>query len=207
MAAKNILQEIYQKKGSIVPQYQTSRIGGSDHKPRWISAVTTLNGTYSGEASNSKSLAESSAAIEALDVEHQRCGPRPTKVFSRVSKLYILIDAENIPNAVKEYFDNYDCDNIEVRAFASVGHPVIKKLSKYFHRKFEFLVTDSTRPDGADVEMILYVGGLLKDPTTPSDAEFVILTGDKFGATLCDCISSHNSKHFRCLEQLWKYLE
>jgi hypothetical protein len=180
---KNILQEYYQKKKSHLPQYDTTRVGGSDTLPKWQSIVTCDNISYLGDICPKKTAAENSAAFIALKAINSIEKPITPNDFN-VSTA-ILIDIENLPKFFEEI---PDCDlnnqNLTVYGFIGQYHPL---STKYGDKKIIKVLSPSTRQDGTDTCIQVYAGILL---ALEKYEHYIIATKDHFGSSLVEMISS-----------------
>ena len=86
-ALKSTLQEYCHRMGFPLPTYTTTRCGGPDHEPLFISQATIDDVIYTGVAAGSKSRAENSAAYNAylkMSAPHPDLLPIPS--FTRVHR-------------------------------------------------------------------------------------------------------------------------
>jgi len=199
-SAKNELQEYFQKRKLAPPKYQTHPCGGPPHNLQWKSVVTLADGSkYESAVSTSKIAAEISAATKALPVvrasapvtveetaptKAETALPNP-KIVTIVKELGVLIDVENLPNAVDEIISRVHCDQVHIYAFVGRMHPSAKKT--WNSSMVEKIVVPTFEKDAADSCMQIYVGAFLLDQTFD---EYVILTKDHYGQSLCSLIKS-----------------
>ena len=203
MSGKNLLQEYFQKQKLILPVYETVKCGGSDHLPLWKSTVILCDGTsFTGKTYNSKITAEGDAAEKAyknivkgsnldtvLEVTSEKVKFDSKVTLNNVSNnlsknACLLVDLENLPNFVHEL----KIKNITVYGFIGKFHHMCDKpLPKDVIK----IVSDSTRPNGSDSMIQLYVGYLL---SLNKFDEFIIATRDKFGYSLVDAIFTFSNQ-------------
>jgi hypothetical protein len=182
MSFKNRLQEYYQKEFGILPKYQTYRQGGSDHQPLWQSSLI-LHDEYMiiGEIQSTKSLAEQSAAENALSYlqsEKERRGKRKVDPGT-----VLLVDIENLPNLIQEVVE--EIEGLDIFGFVGIHHCLVEKPLPDGVTK---IISPSTRPDGTDTCMQVYVGSLLVQGRYDT---YLIATRDHFGSALVDIITSN----------------
>jgi len=187
MDAKNKLQEYFQQSKLSLPVYKTTRAGGQDHAPLWVSSVFCHNGTsIEGEVFNSKSDAEKSAAQKAL--HHLQSTLHALKEAKDYPlKTAIIIDMENMP----KFFDtipeeDLNHENLTVYGFIGVHHPMMDKM---VHPKFVQVQSPSTRKDGTDTCIQVTVGHWLAEEKYDN---YLIVTRDHFGSCLVDMITADN---------------
>ena len=230
---KSLLNIHCQKKGISTPTYKTRRIGGDDHNPLWISIVTIQDGDnikqFIGMPSKSKKLAEFSSAKQATQELSKEINNENVNVDVNVNvdintnvdinqKIGIFIDIENKHNMVQDLIHKLKTEtnftgakhtDIDIYAFASEDHPSFLKLQKQDISPVHLLEVPSRRKDGADIGLILTVGGFL---FAKKYNNYIIITSDHFGDTLCEIINNwcSNSTHFvkaYCCHTLDKVLQ
>jgi len=213
---RNKLQDYVQQRRLSLPRYSARRVGGSDHAPLWVAQVRLHNGTlHEGKVCGSKKEAHLSASQVALEyVEQQQQQQQqqqqlPEEVVTTVetrphceSFLYpprrddqdwrrvLLVDFENLPRLVREM------STLErqamTRIYVFVGayhHNATLALPEGVCR----VLAGSAQRDGTDCCMQVYVGYLLAHEAFD---EYLVATGDRFGAPLVEMIQSTMS--------LWK---
>jgi hypothetical protein len=186
MTSKNILQEYFQKNNLELPKYKTQRLGGSDHQPVFVSEVTLYDGrVFSGEKEQNKKAAELSAAQKVLNEIDFKPPKRSVSSFNLKRKVGIFIDLENKPSIVEEINNSIDI-NVDMFVFASRDHPSLLKL-KQTETNCIIVEVPSTRRDGADIGLIMSVGGFL---FREDYEDFIIVTNDHYGDALVDCVSN-----------------
>lgn len=186
MSAKNILQEYFQKQKRPFPKYNTVRVGGPDHKPIWQSTIELDTGEkYIGAANISKTKTEISAAEKALLVVGEL-----NKILSEKEQLHImpersvlLVDVENMPKFIDEV--NRKITGLQIYAFVGEHHHLAEKD---FPSEVIKILSPSTRPDGADTCMQVFVGYLLAYDKYDN---FYIATRDHYGSALAEMITSN----------------
>ena len=206
---KNKLQEFCQKHKNDLPDYDTNRIGGTDHQPIFKSSVTIchegLKHTKYGNPKPTAKKAELSAAKEMLTYVENIVNDN-IKEFETDVKTYILIDMENIH--MGDFFDKYRFnDNYYFIGFSTENHPSIKKASS----KITIQTIKSDRRDACDILMIGMTAQLLT--VNKNIKNIIILTGDHFGPGLVDFINnfeaydSIKSKSVKTVGELVKYFQ
>jgi hypothetical protein len=108
----------------------------------------------------------------------------------------LLVDVENIPKIIETYLDKYPTppENFWIYAFVGKHHPQASILNGSTsgivgtHPHVSKFLSPSTRKDGTDTYMQIYVGALLYDETFE---EYLICTRDHFGGTLVEIIQSN----------------
>lgn len=192
--SKNQLQEYFQKKQLSLPSYSTVRVGGGDHTPEWKSVVTLFDGSrFESDIASTKGGAEISAASKALIGVNINLKTKVsiitsndiTKVLDR--KTALLVDVENLPKLIDELVSLHNnITNLTVYAFIGEHHCLIDKELPPGTIK---VISPSTRPDGTDTCMQVYVGALL---VKESYDEYLIATRDHYGSALVEMISAPN---------------
>lgn len=194
MSFKNILQELYQKQKLPLPKYETVRLGGRDHRPVFVSKITLFDGQIvEGDQETTKRSSELNAAEKALQLVNpvKNIEPRDFNLKRRVG---IFIDIENKP-IIEDILNIVGVSTkIHIYAFASEEHPsLIKVKNKDFDMEnFQLIEVPTTRKDGADIGLMLFVGGLL---FKKSYKDFIIVTGDHYGDALADCVQGINKMY------------
>ena len=182
---KNQLQEYYQKLHLDVPSYSTEAYGGKSNAPFWRSTVTLYDKSiFVGNVQKTKINAEKSAAFIALStlllkpiksiIEHQY-----------INKTVMLIDVENMPKFFNEIpIHDLNNPNLTVYGFIGMHHSLVDKMN---HPKMIKIISPSTRADGTDTCMQVYVGMLL---TRALYDHYIIVTRDHFGYALVEMITT-----------------
>jgi hypothetical protein len=219
MSSKNFLQELCIKNKHSAPVYDSKKIGGEAHDPKWFSTVTVMmcpaenakkgqSISIPGEVCSSKTEAEKSAAQIMLDsltpVPDEKvdgastAGLRLEEVVGNTpvetpasalgdDNLAILVDVENMPNMIFSavtLIQKHPKANI--RIFACVGkhhHSAGKNFGKHVTK----IVVPTTRKDGVDTFIQMYVGHLMRGSLFKS---YAIATRDHFGHSLAELIES-----------------
>nr|QBK86752.1 MAG: double-stranded RNA binding motif-containing protein [Marseillevirus LCMAC103] len=184
MSAKNLLQELLHKRGSPPPRYETERIGGLDHIPRFVSVVRFGGGLEAQSVASSKKKAEQKAACRAvaiLDareigaVAHEIGNVDAAREIGDVdvareignvdvarevdaSHTFVLIDHENIqklPDIAK-----LQAAGGKVFAFASrTSYLAQQPLPSFVER----VLVDSTQKNACDVAAIMKAAWLIQE--------------------------------------------
>ena len=177
--ARNQLQEYCQKNKHPLPIYETTRTGGFDHAPLFISMVTVQGSSFCGYEAETKSKAESSAALVALNHKSKKVS-KESPVFTK--KTALLVDVENLQKFIDEL--SGPIDNLTVYAFVGEHHCLVdKELPPDVIR----VISPSTRPDGTDTCMQVYIGALLGQETYE---EYIIATRDHYGSAVVEMITA-----------------
>jgi hypothetical protein len=185
-------------------------VGGSPHEPIWRCTVTLPTGeVYGSHEFKSKREAEMDAAQIVLNdeifqskessLEHNTCETAlDVRSFENDGKVALLIDIENQPKALDEYFLRYPCHSIYVYGFLSRGHPLQRKIerAKYFSDlRFKLCVVPSTRSDGADIGMSMECGKFIAQKMYEM---YVIVSNDLFSEALRDCLEGEGVRAYAC---------
>ena len=198
MSFKNTLQELYQKQKLPLPKYKTVRLGGEEHKPIFISTITLYDGQIiEGTSENTKKTAELNVAKKVLELVN------PPKIIEKRSfnlkrKICLFVDIENKP-IIEDLLDFIeDLSKIHIHAFASEDHPSLIKLKelkqtrKKDFESIEIIEVPTTRKDGADIGLMLFVGGFLFKKMYK---DYIIITNDHYGDALVDCVRGINKMY------------
>ncbi|CAH6419007.1 Hypothetical protein HVR_LOCUS195 [uncultured virus] len=197
--AKNRLQEYFQRQRLPLPQYTSEKIGGADHRPVWQSKVQLSDGSiHLGDPNVSKSKADISAAENALatlfsfsltTLDTLPSKPVlfsiPNKVLrTAISNTILLVDVENMPNFVDEVLQ--EINGLDIYAFVGEHHCLSEKI---FPPNVIKIVSPSTRSDGTDTCMQVYIGFLLGS-TFHNYENYLIATRDHYGSAVVDMITN-----------------
>lgn len=205
MSQKNKLQEYFQNRRLELPKYISSRCGGSDHKPFWRSRVkfwSTVDNNYKeivGDIVGTKIKAEMSAAELALEflsptfsssdsstclkVREESNQENVGDKCERVKKTAIFVDVENLQKFVDQ-MGHHKIDDMDIYAFVGYHHHLSEKI---FPKNVTKILSPSTRPDGSDTCMQIYIGYLLAQEKYD---KYIIATRDHYGSALVDMITS-----------------
>lgn len=184
---KNKLQEYYQKSHLPIPIYQTERCTDANNQLLWVSTVTLYDDmTFTGNMYKKKSDAEKSAAFIALSTLSLE-PPIRTLNHKYDKNTVMLIDIENMP---KFFYDipaeDLKDPNLTVYGFIGINHSLMDKIN---HSKLNKIISPSTRPDGTDTCIQVYVGIFLANNMYEY---YIIVTRDHFGQSLVEMITSDN---------------
>lgn len=215
MSSKNKLQEYFQKRQLSLPEYrdwQQSDEGTQNVALCWYSIVTLRDGREMSGMGRSKVAAQQEAAKKALtllktELRNNRAETKaamlepitlredtlnlnwPTEQTPTAKEVLIfdeptalLVDLENLPKIVDELPPTLGLD---VYVFVGKHHPL---ADKEFNRPVIRIVSPSTRRDGTDTCMQVYVGMLL---TQCKYEHYIIATMDHYGAALVEMIQSN----------------
>jgi hypothetical protein len=186
MNAKNSIQEYYQKRKQSLPEYTSVRVGGTDNEPLWQSSVTTIDGEYLGEICNNKKQADLSAAQIALTKL-----PVEKIVYEKVvGRVALFVDVENLPHFADEAATRFG-KNMVIYAFVGKHHHL---SDKKFSPGIIKIISPSTRSDGNDSYIQVYIGWLLAQHAFDT---FLIATLDHFGSALADAINDPDGPWFK----------
>jgi hypothetical protein len=184
MSDKNKLQEFFQKKGLPTPVYHTSKVGGTDDKPKWVCIIKLFNGEiiYSTPCS-SKRACEMEAATKALvELNSNNLDYKKVKYrFDIDSKVVILVDGENL-STIPIKFATEVYTSASLRVYISKGHPIKPKLDQH---EIKIVEVDSTRKDAVDIAIVMDSVRLYSD-------HIIIVTNDHFGSSLVELINKEN---------------
>lgn len=179
---KNLLQEYCQRQKIPLPSYTTTRCGGPNHQPKFISQVIFNKKSYEGEIADSKVKAEMEVALRACrDLGIISINPVPIKKLLG-SKPLILIDLDNKGKAMSELTTYTEVADIV--AFAG-------KLSSAARNDLivptgmNRIIVNSSQKDAVDVAIIIY---LTQQIERGSYQSIYVLTGDHFGSTLTEIL-------------------
>lgn len=167
MSSKNKLQEFCQKHKFPIPEYFTSRSGGSDNDPEWSSSLVYQGVTYLGTG-KSKKEAELDAASRVVLEEKQGIEMFKEEYLVEYEKI-LLVDGENC---------NFTSpDNFLVIIFAAKNSS--RKFS--FHKNTFLLLADFIGKDAADFLLTFHAG---RFSILHPYAKYYILTKDHYGQYL-----------------------
>ena len=188
---KGALQEWTQKQNLPLPTYNTWRLEHDEyHCPEFQSSFSFLHenqmSQFTGNIESSKKRAEASAAQSALQglqkiKQHQTIHISPTK------PIYILCDLENIP--MKKFLEQHTFEGpIYFYGFCAHDH---SSSQNRLDSQYPILtqIVYSTRRDACDVSLVMFATRLLL--AIPQNAIFLVVTTDRFGAALTDCVNSN----------------
>ena len=206
---KNTLQEKFQKLKLKIPTYETRKMSFSaDHEPQFCSKVfissliiypneKETNICINGLPQKRKVDAETSAAEYALqfigcDLEKSKAEKsKAENVQVNDKRTGIFIDAENLPNMIPVAFDLMKrCTNIRVYIFIGKYHHAAEKILQMNPTNewnIEIIEVDSSRKDGVDCAIQMYVGKFLDQQIIE---KYIIVTRDHFGHTLAELIET-----------------
>ncbi len=176
---KNLLQEYAAQRQRLAPLYTTRRCGGPDHAPLWQCTVQLWDQTvHEGGQAPTKVDAEQSAARLALQRLHA-----PAPPVQGPMRTALLVDVENKPKLLYQLSEE-QLERVTVYAFVGEHHALVDKpLPAGVVR----IASPSSRPDGTDTCMQVYVGFLLGQRAF---SEYVVATGDHFGPVLVEMIQT-----------------
>lgn len=211
MTSKNTLQEYFQSRRLPSSQYFTERCGGSDHSPLWQSRVifwSVKNSTFgevTGNIASTKVRAEMSAAELALDIltnenngsisgetDNSTFNLPPSNILD-ISQIHdkkikvegktaLFVDVENLPKFIDEVVQQVS--GIDIYAFVGYHHCLSGKV---FPENVVKVLSPSTRSDGSDTCMQVYIGYMLAHKTYDT---YLIATRDHYGSALVDMITT-----------------
>jgi hypothetical protein len=183
---KNILQQYCQKHKLPVPIYKT-KSKGHQHKLLWKARVILFDGSaINGSYTSTKVHAEMIAAENALKYIVKSNKPnKPNNGYREVQKrTCLLVDVENLPSFIDDVVSNIR--GLDIYGFVGKHHCLVDKDLPNNAIK---IVSPSTRKDGTDSCMQMYVGYLL---TLNKYDTYYIATRDHFGGALVDVILGSN---------------
>lgn len=214
LSAKNRVQEYFQKNQLPLPKYSTHRVAGADHEPLFVSIIQLSNGpSIEGEKCANKKAAEMSAANKflsimmstAINLSLMNISPInlssidiPTMNLSQMSlnglytpmpitkrvpdRTVLLVDVENMPNFIQEV--TRSIENITIYAFIGQHHCLSNKI---FPNCVIKILSPSTRADGTDTCMQMYIGYMLSRNMYD---KYLIATRDHYGSAVVDMIKT-----------------
>jgi hypothetical protein len=172
---KNKLQEVYQKSGEQLPTYNSFKKDDD-----WISEVVLYDGSkYSSDPFKRKTDAENDAASKAL----LNFTVTVTKNIYDLPRTVLLVDVENMPKIIEEIGET---THMDIYAFVGEYHVLMKKD---FGIKVTKIISPSSRKDGTDTCMQVYIGYLL---SIDEYDRYLIATNDHYGFALVDMINTNN---------------
>jgi hypothetical protein len=177
MSAKNQLQEFFQKQQLPLPKYTIHRVGGPDHRPQYQSTLSYNDVVLTGAIFSNKGQATLDVAEQALKLLNTS---EPLKIQSP-DRTALFVDVENMPHFIDEVQKKIEGMTI----YAFVGHHHHLSNKEWLSPIIKILV-HSTRPDGTDTAMQVYVGYHLAHHNYD---RYYIATRDHYGATLVEMIS------------------
>jgi len=163
MNSKNELQELFQVKKLPLPIYDGKRVGGTDHKPAWISQVTLYDGRiFTSENSyGTRKEAEKVAAENAL--EALKSGTPTEKWMKSTTKRLFIFDVENNTRIVLDLIEKIKKIGPPPLSYLllilSKKCPVVERikadLALLKSSSIELSITDSIEQDAADMLIII----------------------------------------------------
>jgi hypothetical protein len=189
---KNMLQEyVVKKKLASKIDYRTTREGGADHEPLWISVASVPGYSHAVISDVSKPYtkkvdAEQEAA--RLLLEHLLSKFKVEKINLSINdEVCIFVDVENKPNFIEDFNALVYSENITISACVSETSPLAHKT---YPENVGVYKVRSSRPDAVDT-YITYLLGIKS--VCNLYKHYYIITGDHFGKTLEDIFNSNNS--------------
>lgn len=194
---KNRLQEICQRRKTLLPNYEHERIDIG-----WKSTVTLGEDQRFSGVGRTKKEADQIAANEALNhIDSLVAVPEERKTqFKFAGCALILIDLENSPGYNKEKWENvrWDCSRIEAFVGKLSSHAT-KDLASLYPFVDKFHVINSSMKDAVDHAMSVRAGCWLESMKHPEyycnreedcvyDDAIYIISRDRFAAALIDVI-------------------
>lgn len=193
MSGKNKLQEYFQTRHLPLPKYVSCRCGGSDHKPLWRSKVTfwsVMDNEFKEITSDilgSKVKAEISAADLVLNIltRDDVCQVSQVTLHKKRTvgqRTALFVDVENLPKFINEVVD--EIEGIDIYAFIGYHHCLSEKI---FPENVIKVLSPSTRADGSDTCMQVYIGYMLAEEKYDT---YFIATRDHYGSALVEMITA-----------------
>lgn len=176
MSAKNWLQEVFQSRGTRLPEYTFYREGGEDHCPKWRCEVNLKHGkdtiVFSSECCISKKEASKQAAEKGL--EWCERGSNEESAVGKyldddaIAHTFVLLDLENTPHSYRDlcrHISINDADRVSIVGFYShasthIRNKVLRDM-KENTRTLHLVEVKSSRSDAADIGMCLWVGKMM----------------------------------------------
>ncbi len=198
-SVKNQLQEFFQKKGLPLPHYETERIAGEDHEPRFSSTVHLPHDVHiTGDPCRKKVDAEKSAAQKALDSLERVLTSQIAKLtleenpieLSSTHRVTLFIDLESIPQFIP-YLAKQPIRG-DFRVFGFVGQSCgLMNRKKEIEKAMSLTVVPSTQRDAVDSLIIWAMAiqwKLLDDMKEDKDDTFFVATKDHFGQAITETL-------------------
>lgn len=216
MSSKNALQEYFQTRHLPLPKYVSCRCGGSDHQPLWQSKVTfwsVIDNDFKEVTSDifgSKIKAEISAADLVLNIltridvstkglhfidpvivpDVSQISPKsitPNQLILHKKRTVgrrtaLFVDVENLPKFINEVVQ--EIEGIDIYAFIGYHHCLSEKT---FPENVIKVLSPSTRADGSDTCMQVYIGYMLAQEKYNT---YFIATRDHYGSALVEMITT-----------------
>lgn len=191
--SKNLLQELCQSRKYALPKYISTMVGPS-HAPVWSSMVEIQTPDHlflfdELVECRTKKEAEESVAKKAL--AKMSSGGRtnhiplfdPLKPPIRVKgRVVLLVDVENLPKLISQLPETVG--HLDIFAFVGKHHPLA--VVDFESLGATTVISPSTRPDGTDTCMGMWVGAFLANEEYD---QYLIATRDHFGSALVDLIT------------------
>lgn len=190
---KNQLQEFLVKITKEYPKYETKRVGGQDHDPRWQSTVFFGSQSLTGSVETNKRKAEEAVSKKWFDVYSNKYqeikeDPKQESVFfpstlpDDIKNMdhIIIADLENRPDVV-----NFTT-NINTILVGVVGH--CHNLSAKHLPGVVKCVIKSSVKDAADHALSFITGMLATHFTT--EQKVYIVSKDHFAQVVVECLNS-----------------
>jgi len=200
---KNFLQEYFQSRNLSLPEYDTGRVGGEDHKPLWVSQVQLEDGTiFVSPVCSSKKQSEKLAAAEALKFLEVKIDDKivgeswKSSVKGYFYKIYI--DVENMSRASLDFLKlikkiGNPPDYYKFVFAMSRGCSLLNRISEEIKNlncsNVMMQTTPCLSPDAADIMII---------NSASIDIKFdkfyiIILSNDRFADTFAQILSHQNN--------------
>jgi hypothetical protein len=182
-SSKNRLQELWQKQCDVLPTYDTGRIGGTDHAPKYRSTTTLPDGkTFRGTVEGSRTVAELAAASAAIHYSRS-VSVNSEQPFFKITnhQSFVFVDLENIPKAISliDYLGADSCVG-----FVSKKHPLATSSAN----KMRTFIVTSYAKDAADFALAMSVAMFIRAGECDQYKRLIILTKDHFGAAVTDVL-------------------
>lgn len=178
---KSRLQHIYQVNTGCLPQYNTTKCIISTGAPSWVSYLLYKGERFTSTPQINKKTAEFDVArivLQHIDESIKR------SMGEYDDKTVLLVDVENLHT----FIHHLNIKNLKIYAFVGRYH---ERVSDKYHLPVEKIISPSSRTDGTDACMQVYVGMLLVKTNYET---YLIATKDRFGAALVDIIEGFGKK-------------
>jgi hypothetical protein len=188
---KSLLNNYLQKKNMPLPIYNNIRVGGSDHDPLWktiiyFSETLQFQGSHEKCKKNSESVAASRALLYFTTNERSLTTIVEEEEEEEEERIGLFIDMENMPNFLSQIKEETRSRLTTIFVFVGEHHP---KATIKYPEYVTLIISPSTRTDGTDTCMQVFIGLLLKEKAYD---EYIIVTRDHFGGALVDMITASN---------------
>ena len=199
MASKNQLQEYFQKKQQPLPKYITTRNGGVDHLPCFVSNLNLFENVFVGDVCTTKKHAEENVAYKALNYINDNKSVATAYEAPNNFDTVLLIDLENVPRIKGIVFK----ENVYAIGFMSSNSSVYD-MRKEYETTMDLQIINSVIKDAADVLLTFTAGTFVYET---KNVFIVIITKDHFASALVDILKYKgvNAVHATHIDDILNY--